>query len=85
MDSDCESIPDMLSILDADPQSESGHSLPDLQSVTDSDCESLILDSQYIRDHSCDDSIPDQLVITDSDSECLLLSDSRCGNNGPLT
>jgi len=82
VDSDCNSIPDMLSITDADAQSESRHSMPDLQSVTDSDCESLILDSQS----GCDDSIPDLLDITDSDSECSPLSDSRGrgGHDGRL-
>jgi len=59
MDSDCDSIPDMLSISDGDTQSKSKHSMPDLQSVTDSDCENLTLESQSIMDCDCNDSIPD--------------------------
>ena len=54
LDSNCNSIPDLLSISDFNTQSESGHSVhvPDLELVVESDC----------------NSIPDMLSISDSDS-----------------
>ncbi|KIM80989.1 hypothetical protein PILCRDRAFT_9036 [Piloderma croceum F 1598] len=52
-ESDCDSIPDMLSISDSDTYSESRRSVPDLESAAESDC----------------DSIPDLLSISNSDAQ----------------